>query len=123
GRSRRDRQRHPPRATRHPARSATQRRAGGNSPRLAEVLRPMRRLAAIEYVFLDGVVQAPGHAAEDPDGGFEHGGWTDRSWPDTPRTTAKHSRPWAPSPSAASPPRSSPPPCPQTPPNTDQTHP
>jgi dihydrofolate reductase len=36
----------------------------------------MRRLAAIEYVSLDGVVQAPGHAGEDPDGGFEHGGWT-----------------------------------------------
>jgi len=36
----------------------------------------MRKLAAIEYVSLDGVVQAPGHAAEDPDGGFEHGGWT-----------------------------------------------
>jgi hypothetical protein len=36
----------------------------------------MRRLAAIEYVSLDGVVQAPGHAAEDPGGGFEHGGWT-----------------------------------------------
>jgi dihydrofolate reductase len=36
----------------------------------------MRNLAAIEYVSLDGVMQAPGHAAEDPDGGFEHGGWT-----------------------------------------------
>ena len=36
----------------------------------------MRKLAAIEYVSLDGVVQAPGHAAEDPEGGFEHGGWT-----------------------------------------------
>jgi hypothetical protein len=36
----------------------------------------MRRLAAIEYISLDGVVQAPGHAAEDPGGGFEHGGWT-----------------------------------------------
>ena len=30
----------------------------------------------VEYVSLDGVVQAPGHAGEDPDGGFAHGGWT-----------------------------------------------
>lgn len=37
---------------------------------------PRRRLVAIEYVSLDGVVQAPGHAEEDTDGGFDHGGWT-----------------------------------------------
>lgn len=30
----------------------------------------------VEYVSLDGVVQAPGHPGEDPEGGFEHGGWT-----------------------------------------------
>ena len=36
----------------------------------------MRKLAVIEYVSLDGVVQAPGHAGEDPEGGFVHGGWT-----------------------------------------------
>jgi dihydrofolate reductase len=36
----------------------------------------MRRLTLIEYVSLDGVVQAPGHAREDLDGGFAHGGWT-----------------------------------------------
>ena len=36
----------------------------------------MRRLVAIEYVSLDGVTQAPGHAAEDVDGDFSHGGWT-----------------------------------------------
>lgn len=30
----------------------------------------------VEYVSLDGVIQAPGHAREDPEGGFEHGGWT-----------------------------------------------
>jgi dihydrofolate reductase len=34
------------------------------------------RLTVIEYVSVDGVVQAPGHAEEDRDGGFEHGGWT-----------------------------------------------
>jgi hypothetical protein len=31
----------------------------------------------IEYVSLDGVIQAPGHAGEDPEGGFAHGGRTD----------------------------------------------
>ena len=36
----------------------------------------MRKLIAIEYVSLDGVTQAPGHAGEDPDGDFAHGGWT-----------------------------------------------
>ena len=36
----------------------------------------MRRLTAIEYVSLDGVIQAPGHAQEDPAGDFAHGGWT-----------------------------------------------
>ena len=36
----------------------------------------MRRLILIEYVSLDGVIQAPGHAREDVDGGFEHGGWS-----------------------------------------------
>jgi dihydrofolate reductase len=36
----------------------------------------MSRLVVLEYVSLDGVIQAPGHAAEDPAGGFPHGGWT-----------------------------------------------
>jgi dihydrofolate reductase len=36
----------------------------------------MRKLAVVEYMSLDGVVQAPGHAGEDPEGGFVHGGWT-----------------------------------------------
>ena len=36
----------------------------------------MRGLTVIEYVSLDGVMQAPGHAQEDPAGGFSHGGWT-----------------------------------------------
>jgi dihydrofolate reductase len=35
----------------------------------------MRRLILVEYTSLDGVIQAPGHAAEDPEGGFSFGGW------------------------------------------------
>jgi len=36
----------------------------------------MRKLMVVEYVSLDGVVQAPGHKGEDTEGGFAHGGWT-----------------------------------------------
>jgi len=36
----------------------------------------MRSLTMIEYVSLDGIVQAPGHADEDRDGDFPYGGWT-----------------------------------------------
>lgn len=35
----------------------------------------MRRVVVVEYVSLDGVMQAPGHPDEDPEG-FSHGGWT-----------------------------------------------
>ncbi len=35
----------------------------------------MRKITAITSVTLDGVMQAPGRADEDPRGGFEHGGW------------------------------------------------
>jgi dihydrofolate reductase len=42
----------------------------------------MRKLILSEYVSLDGVIQAPGHAAEDAQGGFAHGGWTSRLMPD-----------------------------------------
>ena len=35
----------------------------------------MKTLVA-EYISLDGVVQAPGGASEDTDGGFSHGGWS-----------------------------------------------
>jgi len=34
------------------------------------------RIVVSEFVSLDGVVQAPGGADEDRDGGFQHGGWS-----------------------------------------------
>lgn len=34
------------------------------------------RVVISEFVSLDGVVQAPGGADEDTEGGFEHGGWS-----------------------------------------------
>src|SRR5262245_43066567 len=36
----------------------------------------MSRITVIEYTSLDGVIQGPGHAGEDTDGGFQQGGWT-----------------------------------------------
>ena len=35
----------------------------------------MAKLVAVEYISLDGVMQAPGRADEDTRGGFTHGGW------------------------------------------------
>ena len=42
----------------------------------------MRKLIVSEFVSLDGVIQAPGGADEDTDGGFRYGGWTLPYWHD-----------------------------------------
>jgi dihydrofolate reductase len=42
----------------------------------------MRKIIVHEFISLDGVIQAPGGADEDTDGGFVHGGWTMPYWHD-----------------------------------------
>ena len=42
----------------------------------------MRELIIAQFISLDGVIQAPGGADEDTDGGFAHGGWTIPYWHD-----------------------------------------
>lgn len=42
----------------------------------------MRKIVVGEFMSLDGVMQAPGGAEEDTEGGFAHGGWTMPYWHD-----------------------------------------
>lgn len=42
----------------------------------------MRELVVAEFITLDGVIQAPGGAEEDTEGGFRFGGWTMPFWHD-----------------------------------------
>jgi len=42
----------------------------------------VRSIIVSEFVSLDNVIQAPGHAEEDTEGGFTHGGWTGPFWHD-----------------------------------------
>ena len=42
----------------------------------------MRKIVVSEFVSLDGVIQAPGGAEEDTEGGFAQGGWTRQYWHD-----------------------------------------
>lgn len=42
----------------------------------------MRKIMVLEHISLDGVIQAPGGAVEDTEGGFTHGGWTLPYWHD-----------------------------------------
>jgi len=46
-----------------------------------------RKLIVSEFFSLDGVMQAPGGAQEDTEGGFKHGGWTLPFWHDDIGTT------------------------------------
>jgi len=36
----------------------------------------MRKIIALEFITLDGIMQAPGGPGEDTSGGFKYGGWT-----------------------------------------------
>jgi dihydrofolate reductase len=42
----------------------------------------MRKLIVDTFMTLDGIMQAPGGPEEDPNGGFEHGGWAFGYWDD-----------------------------------------
>ncbi|MDB5089696.1 MAG: hypothetical protein JWR09_3690 [Mucilaginibacter sp.] len=36
----------------------------------------MRKIIVLEFITLDGIMQAPGGPEEDPSGGFKYGGWS-----------------------------------------------
>jgi hypothetical protein len=40
----------------------------------------MRKVNVLEFVSLDGVIQAPGGPEEDTSAGFAYGGWTSDTW-------------------------------------------
>ncbi len=40
----------------------------------------MRKIIVHEFITVDGVIQAPGGAGEDTEGGFKYGGWTAPYW-------------------------------------------
>jgi dihydrofolate reductase len=42
----------------------------------------MRKLVALSFISLDGIIQSPGEPEEDPTGGFKQGGWTIRYFDD-----------------------------------------
>ncbi|MEO5760241.1 MAG: dihydrofolate reductase family protein [Mesorhizobium sp.] len=42
----------------------------------------MRKIIAATFLSLDGIMQAPGGPEEDPEGGFQFGGWTFHYWDD-----------------------------------------
>ena len=48
----------------------------------------MRMLRVIEFLSLDGVMQAPGDPEEDTEGGFRHGGWQRQYFDDVLGRTA-----------------------------------
>jgi dihydrofolate reductase len=50
-------------------------RIEGEQPQGRDKELDMRKIVAVENLSLDGVMQAPGRADEDPRCGFEHGGW------------------------------------------------
>ena len=40
----------------------------------------MRDLVVVEYLSVDGVMQAPGYEGEDPEGGFSRAGGPNLTW-------------------------------------------